>query len=375
MKRSYRILPVYTGDVSGVCSALYELGGMVVIHDPSGCNSTYNTHDEIRWYDQESLIFISGLKERDAILGNDEKFIEDILMAAKQLHPRFITLVNSPIPYLNGTDFKGICRILEKQLSLDCTYVKTNGMHDYTVGASRAMEMVATQFVKKGNTREKTVNILGMTPLDYTHTKSVSSLKKRIEAHGWHVQSCWLMDCSLEEIATAGQASCNLVISSSGLQAAEVLWRSCGIPYVLGVPVGACEDLVFEKMEQAVHDHENQTMYKNLIQTNAKTTVIGEPVLAHSIAMDWFLTYRQPVKVICTTEKDHRACLKETCIALDEETMEQALHYDTVIGDPMFQYISKNHKKWVKVPHFALSGRLYLNDMINYWGKDGLKWD
>ena len=60
MRQSYRIIPIYTADVSGVCSALYELGGMTVMHDPSGCNSTYNTHDEIRWYDQDSLIYISG---------------------------------------------------------------------------------------------------------------------------------------------------------------------------------------------------------------------------------------------------------------------------------------------------------------------------
>ena len=66
MRQSYRMIPVYTADVSGVCSALYELGGMTVMHDPSGCNSTYNTHDEIRWYDQDSLIFISGLTEIDA---------------------------------------------------------------------------------------------------------------------------------------------------------------------------------------------------------------------------------------------------------------------------------------------------------------------
>jgi nitrogenase molybdenum-iron protein alpha/beta subunit len=69
MRQSYRMIPVYTADVSGVCSALYELGGMTVMHDPSGCNSTYNTHDEIRWYDQDSLIFISGLTEIDAIMG------------------------------------------------------------------------------------------------------------------------------------------------------------------------------------------------------------------------------------------------------------------------------------------------------------------
>ena len=90
MRQSYRIIPIYTADVSGVCSALYELGGMTVMHDPSGCNSTYNTHDELRWYDQDSLIFISGLTEIDAIMGNDQKFIDDVEHAAKQLHPKFI---------------------------------------------------------------------------------------------------------------------------------------------------------------------------------------------------------------------------------------------------------------------------------------------
>ena len=49
MKEAYKILPVCAGDVSGIASALYELGGMVVIHDPSGCNSTYNTHSTISW--------------------------------------------------------------------------------------------------------------------------------------------------------------------------------------------------------------------------------------------------------------------------------------------------------------------------------------
>ena len=58
----YTKLPVYSGDVSGVASALYELGGMVVIHDPSGCNSTYNTHDEIRWFTQPSFNFYQWSK-------------------------------------------------------------------------------------------------------------------------------------------------------------------------------------------------------------------------------------------------------------------------------------------------------------------------
>ena len=31
MRQSYRIIPIYTADVSGVCSALYELGGMILL--------------------------------------------------------------------------------------------------------------------------------------------------------------------------------------------------------------------------------------------------------------------------------------------------------------------------------------------------------
>ena len=114
-KQTFWSLPVYTGDVSGVCSALYELGGMVVMHDPSGCNSTYNTHDEIRWMDMESLIFLSGLRDIDAITGNDQKLIDDITKAAAELKPKFIAIANSPVPWLIGTDFRSICKKVEEK--------------------------------------------------------------------------------------------------------------------------------------------------------------------------------------------------------------------------------------------------------------------
>ena len=59
VKGLHKIIYPFAPDQSGAASVLYELGGMTVIHDPSGCNSTYNTHDEVRWFDQESLIYIS----------------------------------------------------------------------------------------------------------------------------------------------------------------------------------------------------------------------------------------------------------------------------------------------------------------------------
>ena len=83
MKQTARIISTYAADVSGVCSALYELGGMTVMHDASGCNSTYNTHDEPRWYDMDSMVYISALSEMEAVMGDDRKLVDDIVSVAK----------------------------------------------------------------------------------------------------------------------------------------------------------------------------------------------------------------------------------------------------------------------------------------------------
>ena len=91
---------------------------MIVIHDPSGCNSTYTTHDEPRWYDHDSLIYVSAMTERDAVLGDDHRLIEEIVTAARQQQPRFICLIPSQIAHLIGTDCRAICRILEKKTGI-----------------------------------------------------------------------------------------------------------------------------------------------------------------------------------------------------------------------------------------------------------------
>ena len=108
MKQTARIISTYSADVMGVSSALFELGGMTVMHDPSGCNSTYTTHDEPRWYDMDSMVYISGLSEMEAIMGDDEKLISDIVDAAEVLKPAFIAIAGTPIPTMTGFDFEAV---------------------------------------------------------------------------------------------------------------------------------------------------------------------------------------------------------------------------------------------------------------------------
>ena len=144
-----RIISCYTADTSGVCSALYELGGMVVVHDASGCNSTYATHDEPRWYTMDSMIYISGLTEIDAVMGNDEKFINDVCASAEKLKPKFIAICGSPMPAMTGTDFDALADIIGQRSGIKTFAMHTNGMKSYLVGASQAFEMLARNFCAK----------------------------------------------------------------------------------------------------------------------------------------------------------------------------------------------------------------------------------
>lgn len=364
MKRAYRIIPCYTGDVSGVCSALFELGGMVVIHDPSGCNSTYNTHDETRWYDQDSLIFISGLAEIDAVMGNDQKLIDDVVDAARQLHPKFIALANSPIPFLNGTDFDAISRMIEAKTGIPAFYLPTNGMHDYIVGASEAFAEIARRFVREPvQKRSDSVNILGVTPLDFAHPTAPTALRTSLESAGFTVQSCWAMGDTLETLAGAGQANVNLVVSAVGLRAAKILQARFQTPYVIGCPIGIFRDTVFSALRKA------QTV--NALNITAadpdlQTVLIGEPVTMGSLAAAIALETGRHPRILCPLEQCEELLTDNMTLTAGEEEVEsQIREAKTVIADPLYRPIVPCDAKFVPLPHEAFSGRVFQKTMPN----------
>ena len=373
MRQSYRIIPIYTSDVSGVCSALYELGGMTVMHDPSGCNSTYNTHDEIRWYDQDSLIYISGLTEIDAVMGNDEKFLSDIKEAAREFHPKFIALVSSPIPFMNGTDFPALAQVLEEETGIPAFAVPTNGMHDYVYGAGIALEEIAKRFTgeKTGRIQARTVNLLGVTPLDFGPVSHVEVLKENLN--------------ELDAFLQAGEAEVNLVVSSVGLRAAKVLEEKFGTPYVVGTPIGSYTERIAKALEEKEQipyrkdrmqgeieeimeqkGNRNPASGEEIKKPEAagrqkKVTLIGEPVTMESLAAGIEQKYGCPVEVLCPLEKTEGLLCRQDRWICGEEEMEEALKdAEIIVADPLYQPICPKYCMFYELPHIAFSGRIYL---------------
>lgn len=413
LNQTNRILPVYSADISGVCSALYELGGMTVMHDASGCNSTYTTHDEPRWYSMDSMVYISALSELEAVMGDDEKLVRDIVDAANNLHPRFICIGGTPIPMMMGTDFKGIARMIEKQTGIPAFGIATNGMHSYISGAGEALNWIARRFCptagelaavlekrKEENgafpdpVNSLTANILGATPLDFSLTGNISCLKDFLLSHGIGVVSCWAMESSLDGMMAAGAADVNLVVSSAGLKAAGTLKAMYGTPYVTGLPVGERTALRLVKlMETAACTGEDQSLFQHETEpwgggdnrvdiglfglpqelSRERILIVGEQIIANSIRCSLREDFgASRAVVLCPTEGNAEYAEEGDILSWDEDEVISMIGQSTVvIADPLYRQVCSKDRPsvFVDFPHEACSGRMYHEMMVPFVSK------
>lgn len=421
----------YTADVSGVCSALYELGGMTVIHDPSGCNSTYSTHDEPRWFDTDSLMFVSGLDEMTAVLGDDNVLIDDVTHAVRDLKPRFVTLCSGSIPHIIAFDCKGVAHLLEKRTGVPMLPVATTGNRSYVAGVGAAL----TEWVKRfadpsenpyrvgssgspdcsANTLEGaagpesfSVNLLGVTPLDFSINGNVDAMRKVFEDAGIPVNCCAAMGESFDSLRHIFRASVNVVVSSCGRRLARYMEQTAGIPYVEGTPIGAYGAARLPELAKEAYkkkrassagasgtagketaarpdslrmllakkkgDSEEIRLWKGNPAhdrwdvSDGQILIIGEEVFAQSLAA-----------AINQLTPDCRHGLQAFAVWPDvdhgfpEDVLVELIRKSRyIIGDPLYRTIphDSTQNTFVDFPHEAYSGRIFRNRIPVFIGKD-----
>lgn len=426
----------YTADVSGVCSALYELGGMTVIHDPSGCNSTYSTHDEPRWFDTDSLMFVSGLDEMTAVLGDDNVLIDDVTHAVRDLKPRFVTLCSGSIPHIIAFDCKGVAHLLEKRTGVPMLPVATTGNRSYVAGVGAALTEWVKRFADPTESPYRaartldgsadpeargseafSVNLLGVTPLDFSVNGNVDAMRKVFEDAGIPVNCCAAMGESFDSLRHIFRASVNVVVSSCGRRLARYMEQTAGIPYVEGTPIGAygaarlpeLAKEAYEKKRASVErdshgamdgasgsaelpssrgasgslrmllakkkgDSEGIYLWKGNPAhdrwdvPDGQILIIGEEVFAQSLAA-----------AINQLAPDCRHGLQAFAVWPDvdhgfpEDVLAELIRKSRyIIGDPLYRTIPHDSKQniFVDFPHEAYSGRIFRDQIPVFIGKD-----
>lgn len=376
MKQIASRISIYSADTFGVCSALYELGGLCVMHDASGCNSTYNTHDEPRWYDFDSMVYISGISEMEAIMGDDQKFIDDIIYTAKELNPKFIALAGTPIPTMIGTDFKAIANIVENETKIPTFGFNTTGMNSYVSGAYKAFEALSKRFLKRNDKESRAeksrVNILGATPLDFSINNSIKSTVDLLKENDFDVISTWAMGSTLEDIKNAGNADVNLVISYSGMGAAKYMYEKFNIPYIVGTPFGKeFAKKIVADLKEAIITKENKISYINRkIDKNPQITIVGESIMSESLAYAISTEKNKTVNVISTLETDKNLLLEGDKLKIYEDDIEKELkNSKIIIADPLYRPICPLDSNFISLPHEGFSGRIYRDEIPNLINK------
>ena len=360
MKNCARILSIYASDTAGVCSMLYELGGMTIVHDASGCNSTYSTHDEPRWYSKRSMIYISALTEMDAIMGNDRKLLQDAAQTARELRPEFIALCGSPMPYMTGVDFDALAAELEAETALPVLGLHTNGIGSYIDGAGEALKMYLKRFARQDVPKSSrlSVNLLGATPLDFSGSRQMDAIRNAFLQNGISVQSCMAMDSSPEELANCRKAHVNVLLSAAGLPAAQYLQETSGIPLVAGVPYGGkFAEKLFRDVRKSAEDGQDRFPCMDRPAPEGECLqIVGESIGAASLAC----AVDRPAKVLVPQALAPAFLLPQDAVFADEDEIEVLFgEASAILADPMYQPVAPAGTPFYPLPHEAFSGRCF----------------
>lgn len=400
-------LPPIAPDYSGAASALFDLGGIVVMHDASGCTGNYTGFDEPRWLGSKSAVYCSGLRRMDCIMGNDQKYIDGTLEAAKNLNPTMISYLGSPVPMIIGIDMDGMAMETEMACGIPSFGFNTTGQNYYDKGASDVFVKLIKRFAKKptvkieelDNERKKKVNILGLLSIDMGSEQNADDICSFIENAGYEINARFAMGLSIEQIERVAEADLNLVISRCGLDAAQYMERKYGIPYVCGTPVGDGEGYLrkLNTVNAAITDGtdissdlnfvKNMDVKKKSLNTNTQDSelsvsvtsanksilILHEQILANSIRDEIEKKCDASVKVGSMYGLDSRLAREGDLDLPNELSSRKTINsgeFSVVIADPEIRKILKlDNVTMFELPHVGLSGRLYLDRAVSYLGE------
>jgi len=376
------LLPLPSG-YFGVSSVLYDLGGLIVIYGPAGGAWHINIEDEPRWYRGKVTVLGAGLLEMDVILGKDPVFVERIVEVANDLKRPFVAIAGTPVSAIIGVDLKGLAKAVQKRIDVPVLCINTTGAETYYEGAEKAFLALANTFVQPvANKRQNGVNILGAIHLDIGRSSHLKPLFALLEKGGWEVISCWCISTKLDDIKRAAEASLNIVVGASGISLAKFMYERFGIPYIIGIPVGEKAEKEFLALLEG-----KKTQDKEIKEEKTRALIIGEPVIGYSLKKFFKgeLGFKEaevvsvfPINPLFTEKKGCIGSFLErgkgdvyTTSETEIATLINQPDVDLIIADPCYERLIEGEKRFIPLPHIAMSARFYWEADYEYIGKAG----
>lgn len=365
-------LPPFSPDYSGASAVLFDLKTVTAMHDASGCTGNYTGYDDPRWYGSHSGIFCSGLRQIDAVLGDDEKLIKKMEAAARDIQPDLMALVGSPVPMVIGADLEGIAVELEERTGIPSFGFDTTGTAYYDRGAFRAAKALMDRYTAKQAAKEaaieRRVNILGALPMDFGKGEEIRDFKRFLAENGYETGLCLAMDYSLSDLKEAASAQVNLAVSRFGFLMAQYMEQRFRIPYLCGFPAGESGEKAWLEALERVRETKHSEILNAVEQKDGtedmSVLIVGEQVMSNSLR---YALFREMgitrVTVGCLYGPEPALTLPGDLDLSDEKKIRQAMNrpeYQMIIADPFLKVLlpENTEKKFLPFSQYAVSSKL-----------------
>ncbi|WP_320954308.1 nitrogenase component 1 [Hungatella effluvii] len=381
-------LPPFSPDYSGASAVLFDLKTVTAMHDASGCTGNYTGYDDPRWYGSHSGIFCSGLRQIDAVLGDDEKLIKKMEAAARDIQPDLMALVGSPVPMVIGADLEGIAVELEERTGIPSFGFDTTGTAYYDRGAFRAAKALMDRYTAKQAAKEaaieRRVNILGALPMDFGKGEEILDFKRFLAENGYETGLCLAMDYSLSDLKEAASAQVNLAVSRFGFLMAQYMEQRFRIPYLCGFPAGESGEKAWLEALERVRETKHSEILNAVEQKDGtedmSILIVGEQVMSNSLRYALFRDMGiTRVTVGCLYGPEPALALPGDLDLSDEKKIRQAMNrpdYQMIIADPFLKVLlpENTEKKFLPFSQYAVSSKLGEADSARAAGVQFNEW-
>jgi hypothetical protein len=374
MKGLFNKMPALSPDYCGVLSVLFEMNVLPIIHSQGGCVGNYAFIDEIRWLDKSSKFVNSAISEADVVMGDDEKFIEQILNSLALQDVDFSVIISSPIAMIMGADLNAISKTVELRSGVKTLPMETHGLEYYDVGQKKMYSALLDRFLDHSVVpgEQNRVNVIGATSLDNWSEEMNSDFTNILKKMGFEDIAIWGYGDYKHDIQEAGKAKLNIVVSASGIECAKELEEIFGTPAIVGFPIGTIAEKNYNKREAGfAYQFEKEDTDKHIL-------IIADQIYGNEIRQAIFNMYGcKNIDVVSFFHMEESLMVSGDRRIADEEDMEKFLEenppYEIVIGDQLLKNFFSPDTQYLEMPHLAVSGRINNREIKNVIGKNADK--
>lgn len=384
MNKIFANIPTFAADYSGAVSVFYEMGGIHIICDASGCHGSTMVLDEPRLSSGVANVFSASIREKDVVMGIDGKLKKKVRETWELLGGNYICLAGTPAPAIIGADLAGIGKELEKELDIPVFSISSSGLEFYDRGQEKAYRALVAYSKKYSREEGPDVNVIGATPLDMWDLNQIKDCIKLLRQCGAKKPAVWGSSGKLKEIAGAGHAKLNIAVSASAVNAVKELNRLYGTPYLSGFPIGNAQT---ERWRNTVTKliagpKETEGSLEDIVPcrsggTGKRALVIGEQIAANSLRALLYQEFAYTQVDVVSYFQMHKELMQEGDRKFVWESewrdfLEESGRYDLVIGDPVFlTMLPYKPGHVIPLPHIAVSSRAFWDQSPNLFGEKG----